>query len=142
MTPKPLLLGTIAATATWGIPTQAHDIYTHLTNRWGAPCCDPGNCRPAPYRVSSSGVQMMVNQTWFVVPNAMVQYRHLEGDTGETAGGHWCGEPHEGTFITYCAILPPNFASGTEAGTSTPQRWRERYAGRPSEPGTSELSRR
>jgi hypothetical protein len=41
-----------------------------------------------------------------------LQYRALDGDTGETAGGHWCGAPDESghSFFTYCAILPPSTA--------------------------------
>jgi hypothetical protein len=35
----------------------------------------------------------------------------LDGDTGETNGGHWYGERYESSFITYCAFLPPNLAS-------------------------------
>jgi hypothetical protein len=35
----------------------------------------------------------------------------LEGDTGETNGGHWCGERYEGGFVTYCAFLPPTLAA-------------------------------
>jgi hypothetical protein len=41
----------------------------------------------------------------------MIQYRALEGDMGETAGGHWCGEPYEEAFITYCAFLPRKLSS-------------------------------
>ena len=40
------------------------------------------------------------------------KYRALEGDTGETHGGHWCGLAVFGN-LTYCAILPPTF--GTKA---------------------------
>ena len=50
---------------------------------------------------------MLVGKTWVWVPRAMVEYRSLEGDTGETNGGHWCGEQYEGGFVTYCAFLPP-----------------------------------
>ena len=34
-----------------------------------------------------------------------------QGDTGETNGGHWCGERYEGGFVTYCAFLPPTLAA-------------------------------
>ena len=74
----------------------------------GKSCCDNSDCRPAPYRTTSSGVEMLVGKTWVWVPRAMVEYRSLEGDTGETNGGHWCGERYEGGFVTYCAFLPPS----------------------------------
>jgi hypothetical protein len=91
--------------------TFAHDIYTHLKSKSGKSCCDNSDCRPAPYRVTSSGVEMLVGETWVWVPRGRVEYRTLEGDTGETNGGHWCGEWYDGGFITYCAFLPPNLAS-------------------------------
>jgi hypothetical protein len=90
-------------------PAEAHDIYAHLTDRLGRSCCDGSECRPAPYGVSPSGAEMLVDDTWIWVPRGKVQYRNLEGDTGETSGGHWCGEPYDG-FITYCAFLPPTLA--------------------------------
>jgi hypothetical protein len=90
---------------------QAHDIYTHLKSRSGESCCDNSDCRPAPYRTTSSGVEMLVGETWVWVPRGIIEYRMLEGDTGETNGGHWCGERYDGGFVTYCAFLPPNLAS-------------------------------
>ncbi len=53
---------------------------------------------------------MRVGETWIVVPRETVQHRALDGDTGETNGGHWYGEHYESSFITYCAFLPPNLA--------------------------------
>ena len=44
-----------------------------------------------PYRVTPAGVQMLVDGEWIAVPDHVIQYRALPGDTGETAGGHWCG---------------------------------------------------
>jgi hypothetical protein len=99
-----------ALLASWPEPIEAHDIYTHLKSRSGKSCCDGTDCRPAPYRVTASGVEMRVGETWIVVPRETVQHRALEGDTGETNGGHWCGERYEGSFITYCAFLPPDLA--------------------------------
>ena len=90
---------------------QAHDIDTHLKSRSGESCCDNSDCRPAPYRTTSSGVEMLVGETWVWVPRGIIEYRMLEGDTGETNGGHWCGEKYDGGFVTYCAFLPPNLAS-------------------------------
>jgi hypothetical protein len=95
----------------WQEPTQAHDIYTHLKSRSGESCCDNSDCRPVPYRVTASGVEMLVGETWVWVPQGIIEYRTLEGDTGETNGGHWCGERYDGGFVTYCAFLPPNLAS-------------------------------
>jgi hypothetical protein len=90
---------------------QAHDIYSHLTDRADRSCCNNGDCRPAQYRTTPSGVEMLIADKWIAIPRGKLQYRILNGDTGETAGGHWCGAPDEsGTFSTYCAILPPSTA--------------------------------
>ena len=94
-------------------PTEAHDIYSPLKDRWGNSCCDDEDCRPAPYRMTPAGVQMFVEGEWIAVPDHTIQYRALPGDTGETAGGHWCGRIQNGQgdrldYATYCAILPPN----------------------------------
>src|SRR5918993_1495632 len=98
------------------IPAQAHDIYSHLKDRLGNSCCNEQDCRPAPYRVTPAGVLMLVNGTWITVPDYRVQYRALPGDTGETGGGHWCGDTrfmagYGMDYSTYCAILPPNAAA-------------------------------
>jgi hypothetical protein len=97
-------------------PTQAHDIYSQLKDRWGNSCCNNRDCRPAPYRVTANGLQMYVNGNWIVVPGAAIQYRALPGDSGETHGGHWCGhvlDSHDNRwlYITQCAILPPDAAA-------------------------------
>jgi hypothetical protein len=94
-------------------PTEAHDIYLHLKDRLGNSCCDDKDCRPAPYRVTPAGVQMFVDGEWIAVPDYAIQYRALPGDTGETAGGHWCGIIRDGhgdrvDYSTLCAVLPPN----------------------------------
>jgi hypothetical protein len=97
---------------------QAHDIYSHLMDRWGLSCCDQRDCRPAPYWVTAGGVKMLVDGRWIDVPDHAIQYRVLAGDTGETDGGHWCGfaaTPSETdldpVYTTRCAILPPSFSS-------------------------------
>jgi hypothetical protein len=97
-------------------PAEAHDIYSHLKDRLGNSCCNEQDCRPAPYRVTPAGVLMLVNGSWITVPDYRVQYRALPGDTGETAGGHWCGDTsymvgYGMDYSTYCAILPPNAAA-------------------------------
>jgi hypothetical protein len=48
-----------------------------------------------------------VDGEWLTVPEDTIQYRTLEGDPGETRGGHWCGLMAFGN-LTYCAILPPS----------------------------------
>jgi hypothetical protein len=100
------------------LPIQAHDIYSHLTDQGGKSCCDDGDCRPAPFRLTASGVEMFVDGQWISVPSEKVQYRALPGDRGETGGGHWCGStyepipsPVEILHTTTCAILPPQAAS-------------------------------
>ncbi len=53
---------------------QAHDIYTHLKSRSGKSCCDNSDCRPAPYRTTSSGVEMLVGETWVWVPRLTARF--------------------------------------------------------------------
>jgi hypothetical protein len=95
------------------LPAQAHDIYSHLTDQEGGSCCGERDCRPAPYRMTAGGVKMFVDGEWIAVPDYMIQYRALLGDTGETDGGHWCGRMQNGQgqrmdYATHCAVLPPN----------------------------------
>jgi hypothetical protein len=104
---------------------EGHDIYSGLMDRSGeSSCCDETDCHPAHYRITSAGIDMFVDNEWVRVPNNVIQYRSLDGDTGETRGGHWCGvtnwkerfdnPPHPNhpglhlsRFSTRCAILPP-----------------------------------
>src|SRR5262252_9760251 len=104
----PLVLASI-----WPAAINAHDIYTGLKNSSGRSCCADHDCRPAHYRLTPAGVQMLISGQWIGVPDDTIQYRALDGDTGETAGGHWCGKLEYG--ITYCAVLPPRSASSTSA---------------------------
>jgi hypothetical protein len=95
------------------LPADAHDIYSPLRDRVGNSCCHEGDCRPAPYRVTPTGVQMFVEGEWIAVPDFTIQYRALLGDMGEIDGGHWCGQVQNGQghrmdYATHCAILPPN----------------------------------
>jgi hypothetical protein len=71
---------------------EGHDIYSGLKDHLGeSSCCDDRDCRPAHYRVTSAGVEMLLDDEWVRVPNKLIQYRSLDGDNGETRGGHWCG---------------------------------------------------
>ena len=111
-----LELFTAIALLSFEPPTEAHDIYSHLMNGLGGSCCNEKDCRPAPYRMTATGVQMFVDGEWIVVPDFTIQYRALLGDTGETAGGNWCGRIQNGRgyrldYATRCAILPPNAAA-------------------------------
>jgi hypothetical protein len=107
--------------AIWPGSIQAHDIYSHVVNELGFNCCDTKDCKPAHYRITATGVQVLLAQTWITVPDNSIIYRALESDTGETYGGHWCGvEGHweDGSRnpddpVTRCAILPPNSASAS-----------------------------
>jgi hypothetical protein len=100
---------TILAIMLLGIgAAHAHDIYTDLVGRDGGSCCNGKDCKPAPYRMTAAGVEMFVDGRWVLVPEDVIQYRTLPGDTGETAGGHWYGL--ENYDATYCAILPPSAA--------------------------------
>src|SRR5262245_47320191 len=107
LTKRLALGGILLTTISW--PSRAHDIYMSLVDSTGASCCHERDCRPARYRTTAAGVEMLVGGTWIGVPNDTIQYRALDGDTGETAGGHWCGKLEYG--ITYCAVLPPKSAS-------------------------------
>lgn len=89
------------------MPARAHDVEAPLVDKWGRSCCSESDCRPAPYRVTPSGVEMFVKDRWFSVPEERIQFRFIEGDTGETKGGHWCGQLYQNGYITYCAFLPP-----------------------------------
>ena len=98
-----LLAGSI-----WPSTVEAHDIYTTLQDTNGASCCSEHDCRPAQYRTTSAGVEMLVGGQWILIPNSKIQYRTLEGDDGKTNGGHWCGVRLEhDIFVTFCAVLPP-----------------------------------
>jgi hypothetical protein len=96
--------------------TEAHDIYSNLTDSKGRQCCDDRDCRPAPYRFTTAGVEMFAYQRWIVVPADRIQYRTLPGDDGDTEGGHWCGLAYQQrngrvVHVTQCAILPPKAAA-------------------------------
>lgn len=102
------LCGALLAVA---IPTaEPHDLYSHVFNRDGVRCCDETDCRPVHWRASPEGVRMFLFNSWILIPPERIVYVTLVGDTGETRGGHWCGD----TFFpdapyTRCAVLPPNF---------------------------------
>lgn len=106
--PAKCALAHLALLASWPAPLQAHDIYTGVRDRYGVTCCDERDCRPTPYRMTPAGVEMLVDGRWMVVPDYAIQYRTLPGDSGETAGGHWCGFYQGGRIVTHCVILPPN----------------------------------
>jgi len=94
-------------------PANAHDIYSHLKDSWGNSCCDGTDCRPAPYRPSSGGVQMFIDGHWIDVPDHTIQHKALLEDPGTTNGGHWCGRAYQQRngsvfHVTQCAILPPS----------------------------------
>jgi hypothetical protein len=100
-------------------PVRAHDIYSHLVDRDGKPCCNNTDCRPAPFKVTARGVEMFVNDKWIVIPPDKLQHRLLSGDSGASGGGHWCGSTDwnvEGVGnidlyeVTLCAVLPPGLA--------------------------------
>ncbi len=104
----------------WSHPTQAHDIYSHLTDDLGRSCCNGTDCQPAHYRLTAQGVQMLIGERWIEVPEETIMYRALPGDSGRTGGGHWCGSelaelygPGHIAFITKCAILPPQSVSAS-----------------------------
>ena len=114
MLSRPALISIVLITSL-PLPIQAHDPYTTLKDRHGRNCCNSLDCQPAPYQVTPRGVRMFVDGHWVDVPPEAIQYVMLPGDTGETGGGHWCGQGYEPggadpnvPYITKCAILPPH----------------------------------
>lgn len=87
---------------------HAHDLYSDLRTRDGTQsCCNDRDCRPAKFRITATGVQMLVGGQWIPVPERTIQYRSLPSD--RTEGGHWCGHGLSiGHPVTVCAILLPN----------------------------------
>ncbi|WP_262297349.1 hypothetical protein [Microvirga sesbaniae] len=111
-----LSLSAILLLLAGSLPAWSHDIYSHLTDSWGNSCCNDQDCRPAPYRVTPTGVEMLVDGEWVEVPGYTIQYRALLGDTGQTGGGHWCGRAYQKVdnsvfHVTQCAVLPPSTAA-------------------------------
>ena len=103
-----MLLSAISALTPW--PVQAHDIYAKLLGPHGESCCHDHDCRPAPWRIVSGHVEMLVEGKWIRVYDEAIQYRTLDGDDGSTNGGHWCGTTEVGEYgpdLTFCAVLPP-----------------------------------
>ena len=117
------LMLAIFVVSIWSGSSRAHDIYSGLTDSWGKACCDETDCRPARFRTTAEGLEMLVDDDWIAVHQQAIQYRALTGDTGTTGGGHWCGSKltglgtTNGTHITRCAIVPPNLVLGPERGS-------------------------
>jgi hypothetical protein len=112
---KPFLLAIILLVG-FAPPAKPHDIYSGLKDTWGNSCCNNKDCRPAPFRVTPSGVQMFIDGAWIDVPNYTIEYRTLAGDSGETGGGHWCGRVYQKVdnslfHVTQCAVLPLSAAA-------------------------------
>jgi hypothetical protein len=51
----------------WATQGQAHDIYADLKDGWGRSCCHGADCRPAPYRITPQGVEMLIDGRWFPI---------------------------------------------------------------------------
>jgi hypothetical protein len=62
------------------LPIQAHEIYSHLTDKEGKSCCDKRDCQPAGYRLTQRGVKMLVDRRWIDAPSGTIQYLSLPGD--------------------------------------------------------------
>src|SRR5262245_16721791 len=53
---------------------EGHDIYSGLMDHLGeSSCCDDRDCRPAHYRITSAGVEMLLDDAWVRVPNKVIQ---------------------------------------------------------------------
>jgi hypothetical protein len=46
------------------LPAGAHGIYSGLTDAAGASCCNEHDCRPAPYRMTSTGDKCTLIRAW------------------------------------------------------------------------------
>jgi hypothetical protein len=55
------------------VPVFAHDIYSHLTSKSGRRCCDGSDCRPAQYRINTSGIEMLIQDQWVHIPYGTIQ---------------------------------------------------------------------
>jgi len=55
---------TIAMLVLTGTYTQGHDIYSALKDNHGQSCCNETDCRPANYRVTAAGVEMLLDGEW------------------------------------------------------------------------------
>ena len=91
---------------------ESHDIYVGVTSKQGVPCCNDGDCVPAPFRVTPDGIEMLVRGVWIRVPRWYIQFIELPGDKTPYRS-HWCGAldrlPIDGVnTLTRCAILPPD----------------------------------
>lgn len=68
----------------------------------GMSCCNNQDCRPAPHRITATGVEFFVAGKWFMPP----QSKLIEVETPD-AEGHWCGvNERASTPTTFCAIVP------------------------------------
>jgi hypothetical protein len=80
-----------------------------------APLLAPSSKANAQAGVAPESTKMNTMNTrsnsWTWIPGEKIEHRAIDGDMGETGGGHWCGERYEGGFITYCAFLPPKVTS-------------------------------
>ena len=109
-----LILAAVLASAVLIDPqtVESHDIYTGVYTRQGVPCCNDGDCVPAPFRITPDGVDMLVQGVWISVPRWYIMYLALPGDTTPYRS-HWCGALDlvltDGVnTLTRCAILPPH----------------------------------
>ena len=67
----------------------------------GASCCNDNDCRPVPYRVTPTGVEILIAGRWIRPPDV----RTMEIETPD-AGAHWCGIESTEEPLTFCAIIP------------------------------------
>jgi hypothetical protein len=64
-------------------------------------CCNNQDCRPAKYRITSTGVEMEVAGRWIMTPQSRV-IEHIEATES-----HWCGVNEDtDSPKTFCAIIP------------------------------------
>ena len=63
---------TLLASSIWPSRPEAHDLYTMLTDSNGASCCNGRDCRPARYKTTAAGVEMLVDGHWILIPNGKI----------------------------------------------------------------------
>ena len=105
--------------ASWPAPVEARDIYTTLTDNAGESCHER-DCRPAHYRRTAAGVEMLVGEEWTAVPDETIQYRALEG--GRNGRRPLGVTTRLRTIITFCAVLPRLQMSWSMSSCTTASR--------------------
>jgi hypothetical protein len=94
----------VTALALWPYPIHAHDIYTDLVDANGYSCCNSIDCHPVPYRHTSRGVQMLVDNHWIDIQRKRSSTVLLPMTTEQQAAG--TGAESMQTSIGISPVVP------------------------------------